>query len=258
MRGKTLLSVFISFSTLVDAQQKYVLTTGPTARSQCSATTAASPTFSFSTFAFTQSDTYRYAIPVASSTSTETFAAPFSALSSLIPPVATTTWGSWNPNATVTATDFHDKYGSASWSALWESARPFLTNFTSTGIYSTTVSPTPVPSAELILPPRDYFGPTDCYYFPDGFIYGVAGSASQIEGAISHEGKAPSAADIIAEDDPSQDYVTNENYYLYKQDIERLAAIGVKYYSFSIPWTRILPFAVPGSPVNRQGIDHYK
>ncbi|KAM0510998.1 hypothetical protein ACHAPE_010313 [Trichoderma viride] len=257
MRGKILLSAFAVLDSLVNAQENYVLTTGPTARSQCSATTAVPPTFAFSTFAYTQSETYRYAIPVPSPTSTETFAAPFSALSSLIPSVATTTWASWDPNATVTATDSHDKYGSASWSALWENARPFLTNFTSTGIYSTTVSPTPVPSAELILPPRDYFGPTDCYNFPDGFIYGVAGSAAQIEGAISHEGKAPSAADIKAKDLPSQDYVTDENYYLYKQDIERLAAIGVKYYSFSIPWTRILPFAVPGSPVNQQAIDHY-
>ncbi|KAL7921901.1 glycoside hydrolase family 1 protein [Trichoderma austrokoningii] len=241
MTGKILLSVIAVSSRLVEAQQNYVLTTGPTARSQCSATTAASPTFSFSTFAFTQSDTYRYAIPIPSPTLTQTFAAPFSSLSSLIPPVATTIWGSWDPNATVTATDFYDEYGSASWSALWESARPFLTNFTCTGMYSTTVSPTPVPSTELVLPPRDYF----------------AGSAAQIEGAISHEGKAPSAADIITKDQPSQDYVTNENYYLYKQDIERLAAIGVKYYSFSILWTRILPFAVPGSPVNQQAIDHY-
>src|SRR5699024_4296221 len=31
----------------------------------------------------------------------------------------------------------------------------------------------------------------------------------------------------------------------------------IKYYSFSIPWTRILPFVVPGSPVNEQGIKHY-
>lgn len=58
---------------------------------------------------------------------------------------------------------------------------------------------------------------------------------------------------------PSQpkDYVTAENYFLYKQDIRRLAAMGVKYYSFSIPWARILPFALPGTPVNQQGIDHY-
>lgn len=58
-------------------------------------------------------------------------------------------------------------------------------------------------------------------------------------------------------DNSSNDHVTNENYYLYKQDIERLASMGVTYYSFSIPWTRILPFALPGTPVNQKGIDHY-
>ena len=47
------------------------------------------------------------------------------------------------------------------------------------------------------------------------------------------------------------------NYYLYKQDIARLAAIGVPHYSFSISWTRILPFGVPGSPINQEGINHY-
>lgn len=43
----------------------------------------------------------------------------------------------------------------------------------------------------------------------------------------------------------------------YKQDIERLAVIGVKYYYFTIPWTRILPFAFEGTPVNKQSLDHY-
>ena len=47
------------------------------------------------------------------------------------------------------------------------------------------------------------------------------------------------------------------NYYLYKQDISRLAAIGVPYYSFSISWSRIVPFGVANSPVNTQGLDHY-
>lgn len=46
-------------------------------------------------------------------------------------------------------------------------------------------------------------------------------------------------------------------YYLYKQDIARMAAAGVQSYTFTISWSRILPFAVPGSPVNQQGIDHY-
>lgn len=90
-------------------------------------------------------------------------------------------------------------------------------------------------------------------------MFGVAGSASQIEGAVFDEGKSPSLMEIIAGngDNRSNNQVTNENYYLYKQDIERLASMGIKYYSFSIAWSRILPFALPGTPVNEQGLQHY-
>lgn len=128
---------------------------------------------------------------------------------------------------------------------------------TTTGSYSTTVSPTPVPSKELVLPPKDYFGPTDCYDFPNDFVFGVAGSAAQIEGAVALEGRTPTLQEILVTGDKPKNYVTNENYFLYKQDIERLAAMGVEYYSFTIPWSRILPFVLPGTPVNKQAIDHY-
>lgn len=138
---------------------------------------------------------------------------------------------------------------------MWQQAD--IRNYTTTGLYSTTVSPTPVPSSELVLPPPDYFGPTDCYNFPDDFIFGVAGSAVQIEGAVALQGRSPSLLEKMIPDNKAQDYVTNENYFLYKQDIERLAAMGVEYYSFSIPWSRILPFVVPGTPVNKEAIDHY-
>jgi len=130
-------------------------------------------------------------------------------------------------------------------------------NYTDRGLYSTTVSPTPIPTSELVLPPPDYFGPQDCYYFPEDFVFGVAGSAAQIEGAIADEGRTPTLLEKLVRDDRPKNYITNENYYLYKQDIERLAAMGVKYYSFSIPWTRILPFVLEGTPVNQQGVDHY-
>ncbi|KAJ5118228.1 Alpha/Beta hydrolase protein [Penicillium atrosanguineum] len=120
-----------------------------------------------------------------------------------------------------------------------------------------TVRPTPVPSSELVLPPSDYFVPEDCYDFPDGFVFGVAGSAAQIEGAVALEGRSPSLLEKLVPDSEPKDYITNENYFLYKQDIERMAAMGVEYYSFTIPWTRILPFVLPGTPVNKQAIDHY-
>jgi hypothetical protein len=90
-------------------------------------------------------------------------------------------------------------YGSAAWTALWEYANP--PNFTKTGVYSTTVSPTPIPSSELVLPPRDYFGPSDCYMFPKDFQFGFSSSASQVEGATADEGKTPSLMDIIIQDD---------------------------------------------------------
>ena len=127
---------------------------------------------------------------------------------------------------------------------------------TTIGLYSTTVSPTAIPTSELVLPPRDYFGPTDCYDYPDDFILGVAGSAAQIEGAIGFEGRSPSLLEKFGDGGKPSDYVTNENYFLYKQDIQRLAAMGVEYYSFSIPWSRILPFVLP-VPINQEGLDHY-
>lgn len=211
------------------------------------------PSFTFGNFSFTLSDTVRTATSLPMPTATTTYAPPLSEASTLLGSVSYTTWGSWNPNATVTATDTNDPYGEAAWTQLWEFANP--PNFTLHGLFSTTVAPTPIPSSELILPPADYFGPQDCYNFPEGFMFGVAGSASQIEGATAEEGKGPTLFDVIVGGNLPGDYVTNENYYLYKQDIERLAAMGVRYYSFSVAWARILPFGT--GPVNQQGIDHY-
>ncbi|KAL8383649.1 hypothetical protein RB595_010718 [Gaeumannomyces hyphopodioides] len=247
-------------TTAVLAQQVYVPAEGPIARPACSSSgcpySTASPTYSFAPFSFTQTETVRTATAVTPGPRT-TYAPPYASLSHLVPDLRTTTWGNWYPNATATATDTADPYGQAAWSALWE--RASLTDFTSRGKYSTTVSPTPVPTSELVLPPPSYFQPDDGYYFPAGFEFGVAGSAAQIEGAIANEGRAPALLEVLTAGRPNShtDYITNENYYLYKQDIERLAAMGVKYYSFSIPWTRILPFAFEGSPVNKMGLDHY-
>ncbi|KAJ5767803.1 hypothetical protein N7533_000386 [Penicillium manginii] len=191
-----------------------------------------------------------------SPTTTKTYAPAYTDAVKHFTSLSTTTWGNWLPGQTViSATDTDDPFGQAAWSSMWQEAD--LKNYTATGMYSTTVSPTPVPTSELVLPPSDYFGPTDCYSFPDDFVFGVAGSAAQIEGAISLEGRSPSLLEKLISDDRPKDYVTNENYYLYKQDIQRLAAMGVEYYSFTIPWTRILPFVHAGTPVNQQAIDHY-
>lgn len=236
------------------AQQVYIPAQGPSSR-DCSATRA-TPSYSFSQFSFTQTETVRTATSVTPAPRT-TYAPPYESISHLVPSLTTTSWGNWDPNATTKATDTDNPYGHASWSAQWESAS--LANFTFRGLYSSTIEPTPVATSELVLPPPDYFGPQDCYSFPEDFMFGVAGSAAQIEGAITDQGRAPTLMEVIIvpDNDTAPDYVTNENYYLYKQDIERLASMGVKYYSFSVAWTRILPFVYPGTPVNKDGLEHY-
>ncbi|EXJ74755.1 beta-glucosidase [Cladophialophora psammophila CBS 110553] len=209
------------------AQQIYIPAAGTSARPQCTATPSYSqPTYSpYSTFAYSMTETVRTATSVQ--------------------PGPTTTLGHGH----------RQSLRKCCVDRVMEVANP--PNFTETSVFSTTVSPTPIPTSELVLPPPDYFGPTDCYYFPADFQFGVAGSAAQIEGATADEGKSPSLMDILIQDDRPKDYATNENYYYYKQEIERLASMGVKYYSFSLAWSRILPFALPGTPVNQQGLDHY-
>ncbi|ODV76840.1 glycoside hydrolase family 1 protein [Suhomyces tanzawaensis NRRL Y-17324] len=188
-----------------------------------------------------------------------TYAAAFSDLSSLLPSgIETRTWGNWDPLETETASDTSDPYGDYAWSQLWDAVT--LYNITSsTDMYSSVVEPTPIPSSELVLPPEDIVKFDDSLKFPKDFVFGVAGSAAQIEGAIFKEGRSPSVQELLLPNPKTpQDYVTNQNYYLYKQDIARIAAMGVKYYSFNIPWSRILPFSMPGTPVNQAGIAHYE
>ncbi|EUC49379.1 glycoside hydrolase family 1 protein [Bipolaris oryzae ATCC 44560] len=240
-------------------QQVYVPAQGPVSRPQCAANNSyatALPVYSFREFSLTQTETVRTATSIPSPTATTIYAPPYQSLSSLVPDLATTQWGNWYPGSNATATDTASPYGNASWSALWATV-PWV-NFTR-GIYSTTVSPTPVPTSELILPPPEPLVPQSCYYFPADFMLGVAASAVQIEGAIADEGRTPAHNDVASLNNPGQspNWVANENYYLYKQDIERIASMGVKYYRFSIPWTRILPFILPGTPVNEPGLAHY-
>ncbi|CAN9188408.1 hypothetical protein AA0114_g3723 [Alternaria tenuissima] len=256
----------LACGTVALAQQVYIPAEGPASRPQCSAngsyaTVLPSPQYTFSEFSFTQTETVRTAKSAPAPTTTTTYAPPYASLSSFVPNLTTTQWGNWDAKVTPSATDLASPYGNASWTALWTTV-PWPSNFTSytdNAIYSSTVEPTPVPSSELILPPPEPLVPQQCYTFPKDFMLGVAASAVQIEGAIAEEGRTPVHNDVASLSTPgrSPNWIANEHYYLYKQDIERIAAMGVKYYRFSIPWTRILPFVLPGTPVNEQGLSHY-
>lgn len=253
------LQAFLTCCGVALSQQVYIPAEGASARSQWAANdtyATALPSYVFREISFTQTETVRLAKSVPVPTATPTYAPPYASLSSLVPDITTTQWGNWQPSSNESATDSGVPYGNASWSAIW-TAVPWV-HFTR-GIYSTTVEPTPVPTSELVLPPPEVFGAQTCYAFPADFMLGVAACTCQIEGADADEGRTPTHIDVLSvtASGRQSNFMANENYYLYKQDIERIASMGIKYYRSSIPWARILPFALPGTPVNQQGLAHY-
>ena len=82
--------------------------------------------------------------------------------------------------------------------------------------------------------------------FPDGFVWGVATSAFQIEGAHDTQGRGPSIWDTYAErpgiiEDGSNAQVACDHYHRYREDIALMESLGAGAYRFSIAWPRVLP-----------------
>ena len=103
--------------------------------------------------------------------------------------------------------------------------------------------------------------PGNAANFPEGFAWGVATSAFQIEGAVKEDGRGPSIWDTYAHTsgkikDGANADVANDHYHRYKDDIRLMRDIGVKAYRFSIAWPRIFPTGA-GAP-NPKGIDFYR
>src|SRR5215469_8874458 len=101
--------------------------------------------------------------------------------------------------------------------------------------------------------------------FPDGFLWGAATAAYQIEGAPDADGKGPSIWDTFSHT-PGKVYhgdtgdVATDSYHRYPEDIELLRRLGVGAYRFSVSWPRILPAgrsSSGNSDVNFKGLDYY-
>ncbi len=96
--------------------------------------------------------------------------------------------------------------------------------------------------------------------FPDGFLWGAATAAYQIEGAATEDGKGPSIWDTFSHT-PGKVYegetgdVACDSYHRYPEDITLLKRLGVGAYRFSVSWPRILPKG--RGDVNSAGLDHY-
>jgi beta-glucosidase len=82
--------------------------------------------------------------------------------------------------------------------------------------------------------------------FPADFIWGVATSAYQIEGAHDVDGRGPSIWDVFCAQpgaiaDGSNGHVACDHYHRVEEDLALMADLGVNAYRFSISWPRVQP-----------------
>ena len=94
----------------------------------------------------------------------------------------------------------------------------------------------------------------------DDFVWGVASSAYQTEGASTHEGKGASIWDDFTS--KKGKILLNQNaieacnfYHRYPADLKLMNTLGIENFRFSISWPRVLPNGI--GEVNTKGLDFY-
>jgi beta-glucosidase len=96
--------------------------------------------------------------------------------------------------------------------------------------------------------------------FPEGFLWGAATSAYQIEGASTEDGAGLSIWDRFAATPGNTAHgetgnVACDHYHRYRDDVALMSTLGLRGYRFSISWSRVIPDGV--GAVNRTGLDFY-
>ncbi|EPS65829.1 beta-mannosidase, partial [Genlisea aurea] len=96
--------------------------------------------------------------------------------------------------------------------------------------------------------------------FRNGFVFGTAASAYQVEGAAHEDGRGPSIWDTFIktpgiEANNATGEVSADQYHKYKEDIDLMAKLNFDAYRFSVSWPRIFPNGTGG--VNWKGVDYY-
>jgi beta-galactosidase len=99
--------------------------------------------------------------------------------------------------------------------------------------------------------------------FPDGFIWGAATAAYQIEGGHDAGGKGPSIWDAfcripgrVANGETGD--VACDHYHRFREDVALMKDMGLPAYRFSISWPRLIPTGrIADGGVNEAGIRFY-
>lgn len=94
--------------------------------------------------------------------------------------------------------------------------------------------------------------------FPEGFTFGTATAAFQIEGAAHADGKQDSIWDVFCREpgrivNGDDGNVACDHFHLYEHDVDLMAELGMSTYRFSVSWPRVMNDGV----VNAKGMDFY-
>jgi beta-glucosidase len=115
----------------------------------------------------------------------------------------------------------------------------------------------PIRPASTVDPKID---PALASVFPPDFLWGVASSAYQVEGAVQEDGRGLSIWDRFAAT-PGRTYegqtgeFATDHYHRMAEDVALMAELGIRAYRFSVAWPRVLPDGV--GRVNELGLDFY-
>ena len=96
--------------------------------------------------------------------------------------------------------------------------------------------------------------------FPGDFVWGVATSSYQIEGAVAEDGRGESVWDAFcrqpgAVKNGDTGDVAADHYHRWPGDVELMAELGLTAYRFSIAWPRVQPEGK--GPAHGPGLDFY-
>ncbi|KAI8424203.1 hypothetical protein MSG28_002783 [Choristoneura fumiferana] len=117
--------------------------------------------------------------------------------------------------------------------------------------------------SNLVCSVRGAVGGPSNYSFPDGFMFGVATAAYQIEGAWNEDGKGESMWDTFLHKHPdytpdrSNADVAADSYHKYMDDVAMIKDLGVEYYRLSISWPRLLPNGTDNN-ISKAGVRYYR
>lgn len=97
--------------------------------------------------------------------------------------------------------------------------------------------------------------------FPDGFLWGAATAACQVEGGAEEGGRGLSiwddfsrAGNCFGKETPN---VSCDHYHCWREDVEIVRSMGLSSYRLSISWSRVLPTGAGCKPCE-EGISFYR